>query len=174
MCTIAAYGLSCQDDSNCFYGRCLESGSAQGKICTMTCNEASRIAGGCGALNKPNSLESLLYTLECDEAAPSEDGSGVCVARYSINFPGCTVEEGSAYQCASHLECREIGFGGVRICTRSCSEDRDCNEGLGSDPRRWLYECTPQVIAFGTQTTSDTASILLIHRLGSLIPALEG
>ena len=155
VCSIAAYGLSCQDDSNCFYGRCIESGSAQGKICSMTCNEASRLAGGCEGLNKPYSLESLLYTLECDEAAPSADGSGACVARYSINFPGCTEDEGSAYQCASHLECRQIGFGGVRICTRSCTEDSECNEGLGSDPRRWLYQCTPQGdCRFGTQTAS--------------------
>jgi len=157
VCTIGPYGLACQDDTNCFNGSCLETGSAQGQICTMTCNQASRIAGGCAGLIKPFTVEALLYTLECDEDAPSEDGSGLCTTRYTINFPGCTPEEDGAYPCASNLDCREVGFVGLRICTRSCAEDRECNEGAGDDPRAWLYECTDEGdCRFRSQVSADS------------------
>ncbi len=138
-CVLGNYGLSCQDDTNCFVGSCLDTGSAQGRICTLTCNEASRLARGCESLIDDYSLEGLFAQLECDPTAPSDDGSGLCVVRYKTNYPSCTTEPGSAYECASGLECRQLRPTEVHLCTKSCEADEDCNEG--TDRRTWLYEC---------------------------------
>lgn len=144
-CVIGTYGLACQDDTNCFFGRCLDTGTAQGRICTLTCNEASAIVGGagCEGLLSPNSLSGLFARLECDPGAPSEDGSGLCVVRYKMSYPGCTSDPGSAYECIRELECRRITVGPTEItlCTKSCTTDAECNEGGGPNPERWLYEC---------------------------------
>ncbi|MCS6798424.1 MAG: hypothetical protein NZ898_07835 [Myxococcota bacterium] len=143
LCSPFTLGLTCQTDANCFYGRCLDTGTAQGRICTMSCNEASRRAGGCENLVNPYSLEGILFRMECDPAAPSPDGSGLCVVRYWINFPNCTREPGSAYPCASSLECRTFRVpasgGTVDLCTRSCLTDVDCNQDRV--PGYPLYQC---------------------------------
>lgn len=140
VCTIGSYGLSCQNDTNCFVGRCEDTGTAQGKICTITCNEASRRAGGCENLMSPYSLNGLLYRMQCDEDAESSDDSGLCVVRYNVNFPGCTLAQGSAYECASGLECLQVEFsdGTTLLCTRDCATNEDCNAEL-TGPE--LYEC---------------------------------
>lgn len=141
-CALGNYGLSCEDDSNCFVGKCLDTGIAQGKICTVTCAEASRLAGarGCEALISPFSLQGFFGELECDLGLPSVDGSGLCALRYKINFPGCT-QAGEAYPCASGLDCRRFFTveGSFDFCTRDCDTAGDCNEGVSPD--QWLYEC---------------------------------
>ena len=144
-CSLGNYGLSCTDDTNCFVGSCLDTGSAQGSICTITCNEASRLASGCENLISPFSLEGLVARLECDPEAPSSDGSGLCVLRYKINFPGCTTEPGSAYECAEGLDCRRLSTaeGMIDLCTKDCETDADCNDELGSNMDNWFYECHP-------------------------------
>ena len=145
-CALGNYGLSCDDDSNCFVGKCLDIGGAQGKICTVTCAEASRLAGGagCEALIYPFSLQGLFAQLECDSALPSDDGSGLCALRYRIQFPSCT-QPGEAYPCASGLDCRRFfnEEGSFTFCTRDCELAADCNGGL--PPDQWLYECNSGV-----------------------------
>lgn len=140
-CALGTYGLSCQSDTNCFVGRCLDTATAQGEICTLTCDEASRLAGGCEELIGPHQSAWYLYRLECDEAAPSADGSGLCVVRYATNFPGCTEEPGSAYECASSLECTQVPFFAADVCTKRCTTADECNTELGADPAGWIYDC---------------------------------
>lgn len=144
-CAIGNYGLSCTDDTNCFVGSCLDTGTAQGKICSITCNEASRLASGCQNLISPYTLQGIVAGMACDPSAPSDDGSGLCVLRYKINFPGCTAEPGGAYECAEGLDCRTLPTGGgeVDVCTKDCETDEECNGELGSNRDNWLYECHP-------------------------------
>ena len=148
ICELGNYGLSCQDDTNCFVGQCRDTGSAQGKVCTISCNQASRIAGGCDNLIYPLTLEGVLYRMECDTNAVSPDNSGLCVVRYNINFP-CTRDPGSAYECSRDLSCERIDFvtgGGLDMCTKACTSNATCNERLGSDPSRWLYVCATALV----------------------------
>lgn len=138
-CNLGSYGFSCQDDSNCFVGSCLDTGTAQGRVCTLTCNSASRVAGGCDNLIHPLSNTALLWTMECDPGAESEDGSGLCVPRYSINFPGCTQGPDGAFPCRSDLSCQQFGLG-VALCTRPCITHAQCNQGRG-EMDNWIYQC---------------------------------
>lgn len=119
---IAAYGLACESDANCLVGRCIDTGTAQGKICTLTCNEASRLRGGCDRLVPDTTLLSLVYDMACDPTRPS-DGSGLCVPRYQIGFPSCTDGAG-AYPCADGLMC--VQSGSAHFCSRPCTTDPDC------------------------------------------------
>ena len=136
-CALGSYGLSCQDDSNCFFGRCLDTGTAQGRICTVTCRQASALAANCRNLVHPYSLQGYFSQLECEPTAPSSDGSGLCVVRYKINYPNCTTDADGAYPCASDLECRTPMGSSVSLCTRDCATTEDCNAGLPMP----LYEC---------------------------------
>lgn len=143
LCDIGNYGLTCQDDTNCLVGRCLDSGTAQERSCTLTCDEASRLASGCGNLITPGSLQWLFARMECDRTAPSDDGSGLCAVRHAMSFPGCTREPGGAYPCATGLTCRRFEFegGGLDLCSRECTNDRECNLELGDDPSDWIHSC---------------------------------
>lgn len=138
-CALGSYGLSCQDDTNCFSGRCLDTGTAQGKICTLTCGQASALASGCENLVHPYSIQGFFSRLECEPTAPSSDGSGLCIVTYKINYPNCTDEPGGAYPCASGLECRTLSTaeGSIDLCTRECTSNEDCNAGA-PEP---MYEC---------------------------------
>ncbi|MEM9192546.1 MAG: hypothetical protein AAGF12_25450 [Myxococcota bacterium] len=143
LCDIGSYGLTCQDDTNCLVGRCLDPGSAQERMCTLTCDEASRLASGCGNLITQGSLEWIFSRMECDRTAPSDDGSGLCVVRHALSFPGCTREPGGAYPCQTGLSCRPFDFqgGALDLCTKECVNDQECNLDFGEDERRWLNRC---------------------------------
>jgi len=144
-CSPGWYGLSCQDDTNCFLGQCLDSGTAQGKLCTLTCNEASRLYGGCETLGlRAWDSGPPIVTLVCASSAPSSDRSGLCVPRYGLGYPGCTPEPGSAYECRSDLECFHVtDAGGTEfdMCSKRCMADGDCNTGFGGDPMQWPFQC---------------------------------
>ena len=127
LCFPGLYGVACDDDTNCILGRCLDTGDA-GKQCTLSCDEAARIAGGCGNLY---SLASVVDALgfECDPRANDGQQGGLCVTRSGIGFL-CTTPESDAYVCSSGLECRRFpvsGGGEVGLCTRSCVIDDQCN-----------------------------------------------
>jgi hypothetical protein len=141
VCDIGTYGLSCEDDSNCFLGRCMDTGTAQQSVCTLSCNEASARYGGCANMVSPNSLLGFFGTMECD---PSLGGDGgLCVLRYDIGFPGCTTDAGSAYECREGLYCHTFDFvgGPVNVCTRDCTMDEECNPEGGPNPADWRYSC---------------------------------
>jgi len=127
LCFPGLYGVACDDDTNCLLGRCLDTGDA-GKQCTLSCDEAARLAGGCGNLY---SLATVVDALgfECDAGAFGGEGGGVCVTRSGIGFV-CTTPESDAYVCASGLECRRFPANDgaeVRLCTRPCFIDDQCN-----------------------------------------------
>ncbi len=138
VCDVGTFGLGCRDDTNCIVGRCLDSGTAQGKVCTVTCDEASVRTGGCGGLIDEDSVLGRFATMECDPEAMSSDRSGLCVPRYTLSFPGCTPEAGGAYPCAAGLRCRSFDFASgepIQVCTRPCDDDEDCER-----PRRRAAE----------------------------------
>ena len=104
-------------------GRCLDTGAA-GKQCTLSCDEAARLAGGCENLSSlASSVSSLRF--ECD---PDAGEDGLCVTRSGIGFV-CTTPESNAYVCAEGLECATFRSAEdeLRICTKECRVDRDCN-----------------------------------------------
>lgn len=123
LCFPGLYGVPCDDDTNCLLGRCLDTGAA-GKQCTLDCDAAARLAGGCEGLSSLASVVSSL-TFECD---PEAGESGLCVTRSGIGFL-CTTPESDAYVCGDGLSCETFrtGDGDVRICTKACRTDRDCN-----------------------------------------------
>ncbi|MCA8980011.1 MAG: hypothetical protein KDC14_08300 [Planctomycetes bacterium] len=88
-------------------------------------DEAARLAGGCEGLSSLASVVSSLR-FECDADAGDD---GLCVTRSGIGFL-CTTPESDAYVCAEGLECATFGTsdGDLRICTKDCRVDRDCNE----------------------------------------------
>ena len=99
------------------------------KQCTVTCDEAARLAGGCA--NLPG-LASVVGALgfECDPTANGGEGGGLCVTRSSIGFV-CTTPESDAYVCERGLDCRRLpsAEGEVRFCTRDCEIDQQCIDG---------------------------------------------
>jgi hypothetical protein len=141
VCDIGTFGLSCENDSNCFVGRCLDTTTAQGSVCTLTCNQASARYGGCTNMVSSNSLLGFFGTMECD--VDLDPDGGLCVLRYDIGFPGCTIEPGSAYECGAGLYCHTFEFvgGPVNVCTRDCTMDAECNPEGGPNPDEWRYSC---------------------------------
>ncbi|MBX3246943.1 MAG: hypothetical protein KF901_07165 [Myxococcales bacterium] len=135
LCYPGIYGVPCDDDTNCLLGRCLDTG-ASGRQCTLGCDEAARLAGGCGGLSSLATHVSAL-TFECDPAAAG--GGGLCVIRSGIGFV-CTTPESDAYVCADGLECRTFSsaFDQVRLCTKGCRTDRECNA-----PGAYVNYCQP-------------------------------
>ncbi|MCB9601327.1 MAG: hypothetical protein H6720_13465 [Sandaracinus sp.] len=129
LCFPGLYGVPCDDDTNCLLGRCLDTGAA-GRQCTLSCDEAARLAGGCEGLSSLASVVSSLR-FECDADAGDD---GLCVTRSGIGFL-CTTPESDAYVCAEGLECATFGTsdGDLRICTKDCRVDRDCNESGSFD-----------------------------------------
>jgi hypothetical protein len=125
-CFPGLYGVPCDDDSNCLLGRCLDVGDA-GRQCTVSCDEAARVAGGCGKLFGVGILGPT-FSLECDRTAGGGEDGGLCVTRYGTGFP-CTSPESDAYRCAGELDCRPFASasGEVRVCTTDCRSDRQCN-----------------------------------------------
>lgn len=149
LCFPGVHGVPCDDDTNCLLGRCLDTGA--GNQCTLSCDEAGRLAGGCENLL---SLASLVDALgfECDADAGGGADGGLCVTRSSIGFI-CTTPESDAYVCEDGLDCRAFlspEGDEVRICTRDCAIDQECmgpGESLGAycqiTPRGGF--CLPQV-----------------------------
>ena len=152
ICYPGLYGLPCDDDSNCFFGRCIDTGDA-GKQCTLTCGEAARIAGGCdGVLSISNRFPSFAF--ECDPAAGGGEDGGLCVTRSSIGFV-CTTPESDAYVCEEGLTCRSFPLPSqmdgqpreIRVCTKDCDVDVECGAanfcyaGNPSIPASCLPEC---------------------------------
>lgn len=127
MCFPGIYGVPCDDDSNCTLGTCEDTG-APGRQCTLSCDEAARLAGGCQGLPSLGRFAPAL-AFECDAEAGGDDGGGLCVTRSGIGFP-CTTPDSEAYACAEGLQCRSFpsGDGGVtRRCSRDCVSDEQCN-----------------------------------------------
>lgn len=125
-CIPGVYGVPCDDDTNCVVGRCRNTGEP-GRMCTVTCDQAARLAGGCGNLLSVDLLDDI-YDMECAPGAGEGDGEGLCVARYEMGFP-CTPPETDAYRCVEELECRHLAFGdeeGMKRCTKTCTEDGEC------------------------------------------------
>lgn len=122
LCFPGLYGVPCDDDTNCVYGRCLDTGPS--KQCTLSCDAAAELAGGCGNVSSLATVVDAL-AFECD---PNAGESGLCATRSSLGFL-CTTPESDAYVCADDLECRSFpsGDGEVRLCTSPCSIDQQCN-----------------------------------------------
>jgi len=132
-CIPGVPGVSCKDDSNCLIGGCRDVGGV-GRICTITCNDASRrySADGCTGLAEFAGFDGL-YTMECDTAAGGGIDGGLCSVRYQLGWPSCT-PPGMAYPCASTpagTECLPVDVDGdtINICSRSCTSNLQCNVG---------------------------------------------
>jgi hypothetical protein len=126
-CFPGVYGTPCEDDTNCVFGSCQEVGAA-GRQCTLTCDEAILLAGGCPGLLSLE-LFSGLFELECDPSLQGGEGGGLCVTRYDIGFP-CTTPESELFVCREGLECRSFNvpmMAPVKLCSRNCATDMDCN-----------------------------------------------
>ena len=137
LCIPGIYGVACDDDSNCLQGRCLDTG-AVGRICTMSCNEASRQFGalGCGGLSRGASFDGF-FEMECDAGAGGGADGGLCSVRYAVGWPSCT-PPGGAYPCVSDppgIECLPLDLAGVRydICSRACTSHAECNAARDGD-----------------------------------------
>jgi hypothetical protein len=119
-------GISCDDDSNCLFGSCLDTG-APGRVCTITCNEASRRYGaaGCDGLSQGNGFDRI-FRMECDPAAGGGTDGGLCSVRYALGWPSCTDATG-AYPCTSDppgTSCMPVDTrdgATVDVCTRACT-----------------------------------------------------
>ena len=124
VCFPGLHGVPCNDDTNCLLGRCLDTGA--GKQCSLSCDAAALLAGGCGGLL---SLATVVDALgfECDPTANGGRDGGLCVTRSSIGFI-CTTPESDAYVCEAGLDCRAFptAEGEVRVCTRNCEVDQQC------------------------------------------------
>ncbi len=131
LCFPGLYGVPCDDDTNCIFGTCLDAGGA-GKQCSLSCDEAARLVGGCGNLFSLGTVIDAL-SLECDPTANGGAGGGLCVVHSDVGFI-CTTPESDAYRCAEGLDCRTFPTtdGEVRFCTRDCRIDQQCNDP-GSD-----------------------------------------
>ena len=129
LCFPGIYGVPCDDDTNCLLGRCLDTGA--GRQCSVSCDEAARLAGGCAALpNLAGAVGALAF--ECDPAANDGVDGGLCVTRSGLGFI-CTTPQSDAYTCEDGLDCHVFPTGGgeVRICTRECANDHQCNQAPG-------------------------------------------
>ena len=143
LCAPGTYGFACESDANCFVGRCLETRPEEGRLCTITCNEAVRFTGGCQNLISPLSTIGSLYTMGCDPAAgtPAEQTEGgLCAPRYSIGYPFCTQVQGGV-ECAEGLMCEAPPGRSVNVCTRPCETHAECNEELRVPEAEWPYCC---------------------------------
>jgi len=140
-CVPGFYGVPCTDDSNCLFGRCLETGYGL-RYCTETCNDAARL-GSCERLVEPRVVGGTMR-LVCD---PSQNGGaegGVCVPEFGIGG-ACSPTTASAYTCADGLTCHEgrsaMGLA-VSFCTQPCTTAADCPAlFLPLDPVMPSYEC---------------------------------
>lgn len=125
LCFPGVYGVSCEDDTNCLLGRCIDTGEA-GKQCTLSCDEAGRLAGGCGGVLSLADFTGGALAFECESDTPE---GPLCVTRSGIGFV-CTTPESDAYVCQRGLSCESFrGPNGdsIRLCTRSCEDDAQCN-----------------------------------------------
>jgi hypothetical protein len=125
-CLPGIYGIPCDDDTNCLLGRCVDTGAA-GRFCTTTCNDAERIGLGCENISGIINMIGLRWRLECDPEAGGGADGGLCVPRYEIGFP-CTEPDSDVFACADGLTCTPVGTGDVRICTKPCTMDGECNQ----------------------------------------------
>lgn len=126
-CFPGVYGTPCDDDTNCLFGRCLDTGGA-GKQCTTTCDDAQLQAFGCANLLNLG-IVSPVFELECDPSANGGADGGLCVTRYGVGFP-CTPDR-PAFTCLDGLECRPFPTGGgatVDLCSKNCVVDEGCND----------------------------------------------
>ena len=130
-CIPGISGVSCDDDSNCLLGRCLDTG-AVGRLCTITCNEASRQFGalGCAGLSRGGSFDGL-FEMACDAAAGGGVDGGLCSVRYALGWPSCTDASG-AYPCLNDppgTACTPLDISGTHydLCTRACASSAECN-----------------------------------------------
>lgn len=132
LCFPGLYGVPCDDDTNCIFGSCRDTGGA-GRQCTLTCEEAGLLAGGCGDLFSLGTVIGALE-LECEPEANGGEGGGLCVVRSDIGFV-CTTPESDAYRCAEGLECRTFptSDGSIKLCTKTCRIDQQCNEPGSSE-----------------------------------------
>lgn len=122
LCFPGVYGVPCDDDTNCVYGQCTDIGPS--KQCSLSCDEAAAIAGGCGNVLSLGTLVDQL-AFECD---PTLGDGGTCVTRSALGFI-CTTPESDAYTCADDLICRSFPTedGEVKLCTSECAIDQQCN-----------------------------------------------
>lgn len=141
-CFPGFYGTPCDDDTNCLLGRCLDTGDS-GKQCSISCEEATRLYGGCQNILSTGSI-SPFFSLECDprlrspERAPEEPADGLCTTHYGIGFP--CVPASDAFPCSDGLSCTHFSSaaGDLDLCTRRCLGDRQCNQGEDS-PRNYCF-----------------------------------
>ena len=128
-CFPGVLGLPCNDDSECFVGRCLA--LADGRhTCTLTCGEAAAGAPalGCDALDgyPIGGLGGLDYAC---------DATSVCAPVGTVGAP-CNVD----MPCHADLACSN----GAGVCTHDCARDSDCvipDVSAGAQ-RRQVY-CAP-------------------------------
>ena len=133
LCFPGVAGVACADDTNCLVGRCLNTGPG-GKVCTITCNEASRLYGaaGCSAASAGNLFEEF-FSMECDPTADGGREGGLCSVHYDIGWVGCT-PPGGAYPCVTSpagTACVAVNSGGmeINVCTGACTTSSECNRG---------------------------------------------
>jgi len=142
-CFPGFYGTPCDDDTNCLLGRCIDTGDS-GRQCSIGCDEATRLYGGCGNLVSIGIISPTL-TLECDPSlASAEEPGGLCVTHYGVGFPCAPGSD--AFPCAAGLSCTRFtsAAGEIDLCTQRCFGDRQCN--MGEAPRNYCFSgyCFPK------------------------------
>jgi len=147
-CFPGFYGTPCDDDTNCLLGRCLDTGDS-GKQCSISCEEATRLYGGCGNLLSTSSVSSA-FSLECDPSLRSPENAapatpdGLCITHYGVGFP--CVPASDAFPCADGLACTHFSgpTGDLDLCTKRCLGDAQCNGGEA--PRDYCFAgyCFPK------------------------------
>ncbi|NOY91834.1 MAG: hypothetical protein GXP55_11610 [Deltaproteobacteria bacterium] len=142
-CFPGFYGTPCDDDTNCLLGRCLDTGDS-GRQCSIGCDEATRLYGGCDNLLSIGSI-SPSFSLECDASlATGDTPGGLCVTHYGVGFPCASGSD--AFPCAEGLSCTRFSAiaGDLYLCTKRCLGDRQCNSGEA--PRNYCFAgyCFPK------------------------------
>lgn len=126
-CVPGAWGLPCEDDTQCLIGSCLPVGDSR-RACTETCAWADENVGGCGSLEGVSDAFGVTARMTCEGVA----GQDTCVPRYDL-LSLCDPQ----LECVGgNVECTLVGLGGdleTHVCLRECVTDGDCVAGTGGE-----------------------------------------
>lgn len=129
VCFVGAWGSPCDDDTECFFGRCLDVGGR--RACTERCDDVPFAPGtdGCSAI--AGSTFYGPYDARCEDVA----GTPTCVLRGEIGTP-C----GATMPCIDALQCFLVRGESTGVCTRGCMNDSDCwIEDIAAERRMAAY-----------------------------------
>lgn len=123
VCFPGAWGVPCEDDTQCLFGRCLDLGER--RVCTERCDDVPGAPGSDGCALLSGSTFYGTFAARCEEVG----GARLCVTRGEIGTP-C----GREMPCIDALTCFLVRSESTGICSRGCAIDADC----------WLAEIPPE------------------------------